>query len=104
MADWECHSCYKSFPTFNRVAQHMNDTNHWDSDKVCNTCRKKFFYQDDIDDHYDETGHEFYCKSCERSFQNQNNLNMVLSTRLINWKSFLLTRYAASQLSHSSQQ
>ena len=77
MDEHECHSCYKSFPTFRRVMQHMDDTQHWDEDRICNTCSTKFFYEFGIDDHYDETGHEFYCKSCERSFQNQNSLNMV---------------------------
>lgn len=54
MYGWECDNCTKCFNSQGAVEQHMNALGHWAN----------------------------YCNECQRSFDNANNLRMVLTHSL----------------------
>lgn len=56
----------------------MNALSHWAPRFPCDTCSSKFATESAAEAHMQVQGHyQNYCKSCDRRFQNANNLQMV---------------------------
>ncbi|KAH0594367.1 hypothetical protein MHUMG1_07716 [Metarhizium humberi] len=75
---YECDTCTSEFRSVHAVQQHMNALSHWAPRFPCDTCSSKFATESAADAHMQAQGHyQNYCKSCDRHFQNANNLQMV---------------------------
>ncbi|KAL5000779.1 hypothetical protein BDV10DRAFT_161374 [Aspergillus recurvatus] len=80
---YECETCTRVFRSPNAAHQHMNSTGHWAPKWPCETCTKKFHTQAAAEQHMKSLGHyQFYCKTCDRQFQNENNLRMHLNSKI----------------------
>ncbi|KAL4925195.1 uncharacterized protein BDV17DRAFT_294748 [Aspergillus undulatus] len=61
----------------------MNATNHWARKVPCETCHLLFKSESAAEQHMKATGHyKKYCKSCDRKFDNENNLRMHLNSKI----------------------
>ncbi|PNS19881.1 hypothetical protein CAC42_7848 [Sphaceloma murrayae] len=80
----ECETCQTRFRTSHQAAQHMRDKDHWRYDYDCETCDYAFRTASARDRHQAETNHyeDRHCKSCDRYFQNANNLNQHLKSNV----------------------
>ncbi|GJC86082.1 PR domain zinc finger protein 16 [Colletotrichum liriopes] len=83
----ECDSCDRFFCTRHAVEQHMNALSHWASDvsdndpeHECDDCSDCFSDEEDLRDH--EVQNHYYCKPCNRYFQNHNNIRQHLNSRI----------------------
>ncbi|KAF5130873.1 hypothetical protein E5D57_007222 [Metarhizium anisopliae] len=66
---YECDTCTREFYSARSCEQHMNDTGHRGP--------RKFATESAAEAHMQVQGHcQNYCKSCDRGFQNANNLQM----------------------------
>ncbi|KAL2862243.1 C2H2-type zinc finger protein [Aspergillus lucknowensis] len=103
---YECETCTKTFCSSNAANQHMNSVGHWAPKIPCETCNSKFHTQSAADQHMKAKAHyRNYCKSCDRRFQNANNLQMHLNSKIHRGRNiycpFCKVGYtAASGLSH----
>ncbi|KAL4862887.1 hypothetical protein BDV12DRAFT_178208 [Aspergillus spectabilis] len=80
---YECEMCTKTFYTQNAANQHMNAMGHWAPTFACDSCNSMFHTQSAADQHMKASGHyRNYCKSCDRHFQNENNLRMHLTSKI----------------------
>ncbi|OAX79326.1 hypothetical protein ACJ72_06357 [Emergomyces africanus] len=80
---YECESCPRTFRTPAACNQHMNDTDHWPPVFECETCPKQFNSLYAADQHMKAVAHfKNYCKDCNRTFQNANNLEMHLKSKI----------------------
>ncbi|KAF1828624.1 hypothetical protein BDW02DRAFT_511913 [Decorospora gaudefroyi] len=78
-----CQTCGKRFHTQNAVNQHMDALGHWAPKIPCETCGRKFHTQDAVHQHMREQAHyKNYCKRCGLGFQNKNNLQMHLTSKV----------------------
>ncbi|KAL4877130.1 hypothetical protein BJY04DRAFT_210203 [Aspergillus karnatakaensis] len=78
-----CQTCSKAFYTQHAANQHMTDVGHWAPTVPCETCDAMFFSQTSANQHMEALGHyKNYCKSCDRFFQNENNLRMHLTSKI----------------------
>jgi hypothetical protein len=75
---YECETCTKSFRSLNAAHQHMDSKGHWARRWPCETCKNTFYTEEAAEQHMQSLGHyRYYCKTCDRRFQNENNLQMV---------------------------
>lgn len=78
---FECDSCDVYFRTDTARCQHMDAKGHWcdQEDEVfeCHICPYLYNEEDDCREH--EVNNHYYCADCDRSFQNLNNIKMVIS-------------------------
>ncbi|KAK2861159.1 hypothetical protein FQN49_004485 [Arthroderma sp. PD_2] len=80
---YECESCSKDFYSQNAANQHMDAVGHWASGYECETCNNKYRSRDDAIQHMEDYWHyNLYCDPCDRTFQNQNNLKMHLTSKV----------------------
>lgn len=74
----ECETCTRLFRKVHSMHQHMNAVGHWKPRVPCETCSKVFLSEAAANSHMQAKAHyRFYCSSCDRHFQNENNLRMV---------------------------
>ncbi|PLB36784.1 uncharacterized protein BDW47DRAFT_132590, partial [Aspergillus candidus] len=79
---YECETCPKDFKSWNAARQHMNSLGHWAPKFPCETCDLKFHTQDAAGQHMTKNLHyKTYCPTCDRHFQNENNLKMHLRSK-----------------------
>ncbi|KAI9369212.1 hypothetical protein BJX61DRAFT_520562 [Aspergillus egyptiacus] len=103
---YKCELCPKTFRSQNAAGQHMTSVGHWVPKVPCETCNVKFQTQSAADAHMKAKGHyKNYCKSCDRHFQNENNLREHINSKIHRGKEivcpFCKTGYVtASGLSH----
>ncbi|DAA78039.1 TPA_exp: hypothetical protein A8136_5742 [Trichophyton benhamiae CBS 112371] len=106
---FDCEVCHKTFRTQPAANQHMDAVGHWEQDYYpyeCDTCTNRYTSEAAVQKHMKDAGHyKYYCKACERKFENKNNLNMHLRSRVHVGKGikcpFCKTGYAtASGLTH----
>ena len=76
---FECDTCTRRFGSERARFQHMQATNHfaWE----CDICDETWPTEDRVIQH-EHDDHD-YCRECQRSFMNQNNLRMVHHLSLI---------------------
>lgn len=75
---YDCETCTRTFRLQGAATQHMNAMRHWAPKVPCETCSNKFHTQSAADQHMKALSHyRNYCKSCDRRFDNENNLRMV---------------------------
>jgi transcription elongation factor Elf1 len=61
----------------------MHDLEHWAPKFPCGKCGKRFHTQGAVDQHMTQLGHyTFYCKDCEKRFEDENSLKMVRLTKI----------------------
>ncbi|KAJ5618716.1 hypothetical protein N7528_006827 [Penicillium herquei] len=102
----ECETCDKVFLDQHGCNQHMASTNHWAPKFPCETCSGVFASNHALQNHMAAKRHwKNYCKSCDRQFQNENNLRAHLNSKVhrgTNMKCpFCLTGFVtASGVSH----
>ncbi|PKY00130.1 zinc finger protein [Aspergillus campestris IBT 28561] len=78
----KCETCKQDFRTQRACNRHMNDQGHWVPKIPCETCGLKFHTQSAVQQHMTENIHyESYCPTCDRHFQNENNLRMHLNSK-----------------------
>ncbi|KAL3429118.1 hypothetical protein BDV09DRAFT_50967 [Aspergillus tetrazonus] len=103
---YECETCTKSFRSLNAAHQHMDSKGHWAPRWPCETCNNTFYTEEAAEQHMQSLGHyRYYCKKCDRRFQNENNLQMHLNSQIHRGRNvqcpFCKVRYTtASGLSH----
>jgi hypothetical protein len=92
----ECQSCTREFVNWHAVEQHMDALGHWAPDSPspqsgyytdddaplvfeCEACSEDFDSFDAARQHMDAYDHWriHWCNSCEKGFQNENNLRQV---------------------------
>ncbi|KAL2853168.1 hypothetical protein BJX68DRAFT_265391 [Aspergillus pseudodeflectus] len=70
-----CEICKRLFGTWSACEEHINDLGHWPPTVLCETCDEKFHTQPLAEQHMRTLGHYGnYCRSCDRFFDNENNL------------------------------
>lgn len=75
---YNCETCTSQFRSVNAANQHMNALRHWKPNIPCETCSQKFHTETAAAQHMKANGHYVnYCASCDRHFENDNNLKMV---------------------------
>lgn len=78
---FDCEVCHKTFRTQPAANQHMDAVGHWEQEYYpyeCDTCTNRYTSEAAVQKHMKDAGHyKYYCKACERKFENKNNLNMV---------------------------
>ncbi|OJJ03184.1 hypothetical protein ASPVEDRAFT_133608 [Aspergillus versicolor CBS 583.65] len=80
---YECETCTSSFRLQSAATKHMNAMKHWAPKVSCETCNNKFQTQSAADQHMKALSHyRNYCKSCDRRFDNENNLRMHLRSKI----------------------
>ncbi|KAJ5610787.1 zinc finger protein [Penicillium lagena] len=81
--EFECETCSRVFSSQHAVNQHMNALGHRAPRFECDTCYFSSFSQSVVNQHMSDEGHcEHYCRSCQRQFQNDNNLQMHLKSKI----------------------
>ncbi|KAJ5731802.1 uncharacterized protein N7483_006310 [Penicillium malachiteum] len=74
----ECETCDQLFLNHHGCNQHMDSKNHWAPQFPCETCNCIFSSNKALQAHMSAKRHwKNYCKSCDRQFQNENNLRAV---------------------------
>ncbi|KAL2823197.1 hypothetical protein BDW59DRAFT_149071 [Aspergillus cavernicola] len=80
---YKCEICPKTYGSQNAANQHMNAVGHWKPRVPCETCNSMFHSQSAADAHMKARDHyKYYCKSCDRQFQNENNLRAHLNSKI----------------------
>ncbi|KAH8124057.1 hypothetical protein LI328DRAFT_168832 [Trichoderma asperelloides] len=100
---YECETCTKEFYSARSCEQHMNGTghfgprygcgtctrqhmdslNHWAPRFPCEICSIKFHTERAAEQHMQAKGHyQNYCKPCDKHFQNGNNFQMHLNSKI----------------------
>lgn len=78
---FDCEVCNKTFRTQHAANQHMAAVGHWEEDYYpyeCDTCTNRYASEEAVQRHMKDARHyRYYCKACDRKFENLNNLNMV---------------------------
>ncbi|KAL3458072.1 hypothetical protein BJX64DRAFT_280130 [Aspergillus heterothallicus] len=103
---YPCEMCSESFGSQKAANGHMDALGHWTPKVPCETCEAKFHCQALAEQHMKTMGHYGnYCKSCDRFFDNENNLRMHLISSIHRGSNitcpYCLTRYTtASGLTH----
>ncbi|KAK0669899.1 hypothetical protein QBC41DRAFT_99369 [Cercophora samala] len=78
--DFECFTCYEYFDDNWERSQHMHDWYHLpDEYYECAICIEVFRSNAEVTKH--EVHNHFYCRDCERTFNNFNNIKMHLNSR-----------------------
>lgn len=67
-----CGLCGERFSTAAEKLQHLHSNHH-----VCTTCRLAHLHQADFDQH--QVDQHFFCKDCDRYFNNRNSIKQVIS-------------------------
>ncbi|KAI7204270.1 hypothetical protein KC343_g7695 [Hortaea werneckii] len=78
---FKCEECTTVFRYEDDCERHMREKLRWKPQFRCQGCNTVFRYKEDCNDHMDEESHH-YCKECDRYFQNSNNLQMHLHSRI----------------------
>ncbi|RAL04020.1 uncharacterized protein BO80DRAFT_486265 [Aspergillus ibericus CBS 121593] len=78
-----CDTCDRKFHTQRSADQHMDALGHWVPPWPCETCNLMFFSESTAEKHMREKNHyRYYCRPCDRRFQNENNLKMHLNSKI----------------------
>ncbi|KAL0932190.1 zinc finger protein [Colletotrichum truncatum] len=83
---YECDTCDRYFNSQHSVDQHMNALDHWAQPATphtyweCDRCSDCFCDEEELQEH--ELEDHCYCKPCGRFFQNRNNLQQHLNSKL----------------------
>ncbi|KAI0834084.1 hypothetical protein F5Y06DRAFT_307153 [Hypoxylon sp. FL0890] len=76
---WECRDCYRTFAAWRSREQHMDALGHLPLDYECHYCDDTYPNEQAVRKH--EMGSHYYCRDCNRTFMNANNLKMHLNSR-----------------------
>ncbi|KAF1983621.1 zinc finger protein [Aulographum hederae CBS 113979] len=81
---FECETCTSKFHSQAAANDHMRAVGHLAPRYPCEACNKVFRSQQAAREHMESDNHwrKHYCSDCDRGFQNQNNLNMHLNSRV----------------------
>ncbi|PYI34658.1 hypothetical protein BP00DRAFT_364355 [Aspergillus indologenus CBS 114.80] len=80
---FSCETCDKTFCSSRAASQHMNASQHWAPKVECETCSAVFHTQDAANQHMTANAHfKNYCPSCDRRFDNENNLQQHLRSKI----------------------
>jgi hypothetical protein len=75
---YNCETCTRQFLSERAAQQHMSAVGHWALRFSCQTCNLQFRSSEMANQHMRQEGHyRNYCKSCQRQFNSENNLQMV---------------------------
>ncbi|TPX15277.1 uncharacterized protein E0L32_004554 [Thyridium curvatum] len=77
LPNFECDTCHRGFNTQNACIQHMGAMNHFAHE--CSVCGETWPTEEECIDH--EADEHYYCASCDRWFQNANNVKMHRRSR-----------------------
>ncbi|SMR53152.1 unnamed protein product [Zymoseptoria tritici ST99CH_1E4] len=75
---YECETCSNEYYDEEDCWEHMDDEQHWGPRIECEACNAMFHSHQDARRHMDSLNHwrTHWCRSCQRGFQNLNNLRM----------------------------
>ncbi|KAI1143144.1 hypothetical protein F5Y05DRAFT_143730 [Hypoxylon sp. FL0543] len=76
---WECRDCYRTFAAWRSREQHLDALGHEPIDYECDYC--DCIYPTDQARRQHQSESHNYCRDCDRSFSNANNLRMHLNSR-----------------------
>ncbi|PYH80884.1 hypothetical protein BO82DRAFT_384113 [Aspergillus uvarum CBS 121591] len=80
---FSCETCDKMFYSSRAASRHMDSLQHWAPRFECETCNAVFYTQDAANRHMTAKTHfSNYCPSCDRWFQNENNLQQHLRSKI----------------------
>ncbi|PYH96845.1 zinc finger protein [Aspergillus ellipticus CBS 707.79] len=78
-----CEMCDRMFHSVRAAEQHMDALGHWAPSVPCETCSRMFYTEGEAEQHMRKKNHfKNYCSSCDRHFQNENNLRMHLNSNI----------------------
>jgi transcription elongation factor Elf1 len=79
---WACESCNDEFWTEEGAEDHMDLYGHRHPRFECEACNNTYSSPQEARNHMDQNNHwrTHWCSSCERGFQNENNLRSVSRT------------------------
>lgn len=79
LGHWGCDTCSDEFWTEEDAEEHMDDYGHHGPEFECEACTEMFWTSQAARAHMDRLNHwrTHWCNSCQKGFQNENNLRMV---------------------------
>ncbi|KAF7559528.1 hypothetical protein G7046_g4627 [Stylonectria norvegica] len=78
---FECDVCSDYFGDEEDRREHMDECDHWDADAPeCSQCYQRFPNASEVKQH--EFDDHLYCAECDRDFQNRNNMQQHLKSRI----------------------
>ncbi|KAF2496626.1 hypothetical protein BU16DRAFT_525785 [Lophium mytilinum] len=79
-----CDTCTLEFTSENNANIHMNTFGHWAPRFECEACNAAFTTEQGARAHMEQSNHfrTYYCSPCSRGFQNNNNLQQHLRSRV----------------------